>query len=48
MKSLNEGIRALMLWVGINFDIIKNSKDEKIKKDSENIIALFTPILKVY
>ena len=23
MKSLNEGIRALMLWVGINFDIIK-------------------------
>ena len=32
MKSLNEGIRALTLWVGMQFDIIKNSEDDKILK----------------
>jgi alkylation response protein AidB-like acyl-CoA dehydrogenase len=48
MKCLNEGIRALMLWVGSQFDIIKSSKDQKEKNNSENIIALMTPILKSF
>ena len=48
MKSLNEGIRALTLWVGSQFDVIKNNKDIKIKNNAENIIALMTPILKSF
>ena len=48
MKSLNEGIRALMMWVGSQFDIIKSSDDNKVKNNSENIIALMTPILKSF
>ena len=48
MKSLNEGIRALMMWVGSQFDIIKSSDDNKVKNNAENIIALMTPILKSF
>ena len=48
MKSLNEGIRALMMWVGTQFDIINLTKDHNIKNDAENIIALMTPILKSF
>ncbi len=48
MKSLNEGIRALMMWVGSQFDIIKSSDDNKVKDNAENIIALMTPILKSF
>ena len=48
MKSLNEGIRALTLWVGSHFDIIKLTNDVDIKIKSENIIALMTPILKSF
>ena len=48
MKSLNEGIRALMMWVGSQFDIIKSSDDNKVKNNAENIIALMTPIFKSF
>ena len=29
MKSLNEGIRALMLWTGYHFDLASSSNDKK-------------------
>ena len=48
MKSINEGIRAMTLWVGNQFDIAKLSNDPKEKNNSENIIALMTPILKSF
>ena len=48
MKSLNEGVRALTLWVGSQFDIIKSTGDIKIKNNSENIISLMTPIIKSF
>ena len=32
MKSLNEGIRALTLWVGTQFDIIKSNNEIRMKK----------------
>ena len=48
MKSLNEGIRALMMWVGSQFDIIKSSDDSNVKNNAENIISLMTPILKSF
>ena len=48
MKSLNEGIRALTLWVGSQFDIIKSTCDRGAKINAENIISLMTPILKSF
>ena len=48
MKSLNEGIRALMIWVGSQYDIIKSTNNNETKNNAENIIALMTPILKSF
>ena len=48
MKSLNEGIRALSLWVGSQFDIIKLTDNKNDRVNSENIIALMTPVLKSF
>ncbi len=48
IKCLNEGIRALMLWVGYQFDLINYTDDKKIVQKAENIIALMTPILKSF
>ncbi len=48
IKCLNEGIRALMLWVGYQFDLINYSDDKKIVQKAENIISLMTPILKSF
>ena len=48
MKSLNEGIRALTLWVGSHFDVVNTTVDNNVKVNSENIIALMTPILKSF
>ena len=48
MKSLNEGIRALMLWTGYHFDLANSSTDKKTISDCDNIVALMTPILKSF
>ena len=48
MKSLNEGIRALMLWTGYHFDLANSSADKKTISDCDNIVALMTPILKSF
>ena len=48
MKSINDGIRGLMLQAGICFDKIDLDKDENEKRASENLIALLTPILKSF
>ncbi len=48
MKSLNEGIRALMLWTGYHFDLANSSTDKKTILECDNIVALMTPILKSF
>ncbi len=48
MKSLNDGIRGLMLTAGINFDLIDLNDDSEKVKSSEDLIALLTPILKSF
>ncbi|MFL2510116.1 MAG: acyl-CoA dehydrogenase family protein [Alphaproteobacteria bacterium] len=48
MKSLNEGIRALMLWTGYHFDLANSSTDKKIISKCDNIVSLMTPILKSF
>ena len=48
MKCLNEGIRALMMWVGSQFDIIKSTDDQNQRNQADNIISLMTPIIKSF
>ena len=48
MKSMNYGIRGLMLKAGHAFDIIESDQNEELTKSSDNLIALLTPILKSF
>ena len=48
IKAVNEGIRGLMLYTGLKYDLANLSDDEKIVNDSNNFVALMTPILKSY
>ena len=42
MKSVNDGIRGLMLKAGNAFDIIDSNQTSKLTQTSENLIALLT------
>ena len=48
MKSMNDGIRGLMLKAGHAFDIIESDQNDELTKSSDNLIALLTPILKSF
>ena len=48
MKSLNDGIRGLMLKAGFAFDLIDSNQSKNLSESSENLIALLTPILKSF
>jgi len=48
MKSINDGIRGLMLKAGHAFDLIDSDQSKKLSESSENLIALLTPILKSF
>jgi len=48
MKSINDGIRGLMLKAGHAFDVIDTEQNKELSQSSENLIALLTPILKSF
>jgi hypothetical protein len=48
MKSINDGIRGLMLKAGYAFDLIDSNQNKELNESSENLIALLTPILKSF
>ena len=48
MKSMNDGIRGLMLKAGHAFDIIESDQNEELTKSCDNLIAILTPILKSF
>ena len=48
MKSVNDGIRGLMLKAGNAFDLIDSDQSKDEVQSSENLIALLTPILKSF
>ena len=48
MKSINDGIRGLMLKAGHAFDLIDTDQNKELSQSSENLIALLTPILKSF
>ncbi len=48
MKSINDGVRGLMLKAGYAFDLIDTDQNKELIQSSENLIALLTPILKSF
>jgi alkylation response protein AidB-like acyl-CoA dehydrogenase len=48
MKAFVEGGRALAYWVGLHLDISQHADNPQTRQDSDDLVALMTPILKAY
>jgi alkylation response protein AidB-like acyl-CoA dehydrogenase len=48
MKAFNEGARALALWTGLTIDLAEKHPDDEVRKESEDLVALITPVIKAY
>ncbi len=48
VKSTTEGLRALVAWISMQLDVAHHSEDEAKKQKAEDLVALFTPIIKSY
>jgi acyl-CoA dehydrogenase len=46
MKAVNEGGRALMIWIALQGDLLSRSPDEKTKQLADDYMGILTPILK--
>jgi alkylation response protein AidB-like acyl-CoA dehydrogenase len=47
-KSTNEGLRGLVAWISLCYDLSHHSQDEAEKQKSSDLVALLTPIIKSY
>lgn len=47
-KSLNEGMRALALFVGKNLDVSKADEDKQSREKADDIVQLLTPVVKAF
>ncbi len=48
MRAYAEGCRILAMWTNLHIDIERRSQNEEEIKDSEDFVALMTPIVKAY
>ncbi|OUX53111.1 MAG: acyl-CoA dehydrogenase [Pelagibacteraceae bacterium TMED287] len=48
MKSIIEGQRSLAFWLSQQIDVSLNHKNEEIRKSSEQIVSLITPVIKSF
>ena len=48
MRALNEGVRALALWVAIAVDVAEKHPDEARRQEADDLVALMTPIIKSF
>ena len=48
VRASTEGMRALYLWVAVNIDLAAHHPDEVIRQEADDIVALFTPVVKSY
>ena len=48
IKSTNEAMRALATWVSIEHVIGNHNEDEATRQESNDLVALLTPIIKSY
>ncbi|AOG00388.1 hypothetical protein BSY18_215 [Blastomonas sp. RAC04] len=47
-KAINEGLRALILWGGLQVDLTHKSQTEEERVAADDIISLLTPVIKGY
>ncbi|HYM30717.1 MAG TPA: acyl-CoA dehydrogenase C-terminal domain-containing protein [Candidatus Cybelea sp.] len=48
MKAFTEGARALALQTGLLIDFAHSHPDERVRRDSDDLVALLTPMVKAY
>jgi len=48
IKASTEGMRALSNWIAVNIDLAENHTDETVRQEANDLVALFTPIIKSY
>ena len=48
IKSTNEGLRALSAYVAMHYDVAHQHPDADVRKRSDDLVALLTPIMKSY
>jgi len=48
VKATNEGLRALVSWVAIQFDLSHHHPDDAARQKAGDLVALLTPIIKSY
>ena len=48
MKSIIEGQRTLAFWLSQQIDVSLNHKEDKIRKNAEELVSLMTPVVKSF
>jgi alkylation response protein AidB-like acyl-CoA dehydrogenase len=48
MRALNEGARALALWVAVNLDVADRHEDAERRQAADDLVALLTPVVKSF
>ncbi|NOY24237.1 MAG: acyl-CoA dehydrogenase [Oligoflexia bacterium] len=48
VKSTTDGLRGLVAWIAINYDVMNNSTDPDTQKKAADLVALLTPIIKSF
>jgi alkylation response protein AidB-like acyl-CoA dehydrogenase len=47
-RAFAEGARALGLWTGLHLDLSRHHPDERVRRDSDDLVSLVTPVIKAY
>src|SRR3546814_17941530 len=45
MRALNEGARALALWIAIAVDVAEKHPDAAKRQEADDLVALMTPLI---
>ena len=48
MKSIIEGQRSLAFWLSQQIDVSLNHKEDKVRKNAEELVSLMTPVIKSF
>ena len=48
VKSTTEGLRGLVAWISINYDVMHHGEDGEAKEKASDLVALLTPIIKSF
>ncbi|MCB9674484.1 MAG: acyl-CoA dehydrogenase C-terminal domain-containing protein [Alphaproteobacteria bacterium] len=48
VKSTNEGLRGLVAWIAMSYDVMHHAADAAEREKAEDLVALLTPIIKSY